>query len=62
MEYQNAEGNETYMACRPLTERTENHTSTNTHKGIFSLKVGWEKYLMGNSGNGFQLILLGEKK
>lgn len=38
MEHQNAEGNETYMACRPLTEKTEKHIITSTYQGIFSLK------------------------
>lgn len=37
MGQQNAEGNETYMACRPLTEKTKNHTSTNACEGIFFL-------------------------
>lgn len=53
MEHQNAEGNETYMACRPLTEKTEKHTSTNTHKEFFFSKAEWENYLIGNSGNEF---------
>lgn len=59
MEYQNAKGNETDMACRPLRKQKTTLVLTHLRESFLLSRVG--KYLIGNSSNEFRLILLGEK-